>query len=300
MPCRGDVCALLDHDPVNQALPLPLSHLGLLYGICLLVLALLFAAGRGKPFGAACYWLNAAGALVGLGLVVYGYHKTGGFCPWCTASASCSLAGFTALSFSGESGQGLKSASLIIVAGALSSAIVIALVDRDLRTPHIDLEAAARISPGMVWREGLALSRGGMAEERPRYVVFVDLACGTCRRLLERLRGSSARFGVRICFVEPVTSYSGYCAGMLAANRDAPGYDELWSLILEDDSRTIDSVQDWAAKHQDMLTTSQASSGSLSTSLARSLGIVSTPTVVSVDGPRLLAVPVADLRLGLR
>jgi uncharacterized membrane protein len=244
LPCRSNVCLMLEKDPLSHPLGVPMPLIGIAYYAALVLGLCVWMVLDKRLVKVFTVTVSTLGALISIGLVSYTFMKAHGFCPWCTASAIASVIAFALLLLIERplpKAVGARSLAAGLPLGLALAMGLVASLERAERDTGLDLGVLGSLSVAQLYPPNRNVAPS-IPTAKKRLVMFADLGCGTCRRTLRELREKGLGLNTDLRFVKPMTDYGREAAlTYLSAKTDAERTTVI-SEVLEDDSRTIEPL----------------------------------------------------------
>jgi uncharacterized membrane protein len=289
LPCANGVCEMLEKDPIASPFGIPLRVIGAVYFCALLVCVLAWLLAEKAVGKKLAVGLSGAGSAIGLALMVYVLRKTGSLCPLCSASTVASLLvlGGTLAVDSRETRfrRNALGSFAWLASSVLAASFTLHLLQVSLSKIVIDTRALSELPLAQLTDTGRSFDTNGPGDAKQAIVAVVDFGCGACRRALRALEMAPG-VSVSLRFLPSDTDYSREAALLYLDAKSSADRKTALSGLLEDDTRTLDTVDRLRSKLKLPEQPSPHAIAALQedTALVESLHVKASPVLIVVQG----------------
>lgn len=282
LPCSR-ICNLIEKDRLAIILGLPLSLWGATGALACLLLYSVYSYRLSEIYRRLHLALNLAGSMISLLLVFYILSSYGDLCPWCTASAFSWLLSSVFLGLDNtDSLDPRRTVKLLPVAIILGIGIT-SLLEARIRAVNTDFSKFS-FKDHQTQSHQISESFNGGS-----WIVFVDLDCGTCRKLLLKVVSRGPTDSVYAYYSAGSTDYSKEAALVMLEPMSTEERTRCLADLLGDESRTITPLYQLRTKYGLPAKSSSYAKLALQDdqALIKQLNLLQFPIVVQLKGARL-------------
>jgi hypothetical protein len=282
LPCLSPICEKLHSDPVQVFVRVPLDLLAVGSAVLTLILFVSANATGNKQIQRGCIAISLFSALVGLSLLVYVKIRYTDVCPWCMA-ITC---GFVCISLAAlwTDYKGTTKWDIVYsIGGACAAAGLAWILIASQIGFSADATAVQTVDLAKLTPEESLLAKS-VGERSQTYVLFVDFDCHFCQDWIRRLLGKDVNLYVHVVpgrseFGDQV-ALTMYSAKRLSVRNQFVR----WAILNESHSPETVIRRGVELGIPEAPTVQATDALSRDRELVKTIGLISTPVVIEVEG----------------